>query len=128
MFPENFLQHFQNFRQIFPNILPIFFQKFIKYYSEILHFSYFRCIFEQCLSPLLTFYQIFFKFLRSFFKDLLKVSIKYSLKICSNFYSIYLKIFLQVFKVVLNFFLTPKLFFSKNLMSVISYVLILYCA
>ncbi len=78
-FLKNVLKGLQNFRQVYPNIPLIFFQNVYKYYSKLIVFSNFCCIFSTVPQALIDAF-FFYKLLKFFFKDLLKISIKLQLK------------------------------------------------
>ncbi len=107
-FFKNFFKYFQNFHEVFPNIP----QNFFKISTNITQNKYFFIIFaifsRQFLCPILTFYQVFCKFLNFFFNILLSLSIKLLLK-----FLVYLKTLLQVSKKFLNLFWHSN-YFSYN--------------
>ncbi len=134
----NFIEDFQNFHQVFPNILPFFFQNSINI-TQNWYFSLSFAVFSrQFLSPLLIFYQVFCKFLKFFFKDLLKSFDKLTDEINPNFYFDLLKNFLLSFQIIFKFFFDIQIifkfsfdiqiiFFKKLIVSNFFYLNILLC-
>ncbi len=122
-FLKNVLKDFQNFHKVLCNVpLIIFFLNFNKYYSKVI--VLFSSFLDSSSVPYWHFIKIFPNF-SIFFKDLRSPD-KVTVEICPNFYFSLLKNFLASFRSVFNFFFWYNLFFSKNKLSVISTVLILY--
>ncbi len=98
-FLKNFIKDFQNFPEVFSNIPAIYFFFYLKkYYSKLILFSNFRCIFstvpQSFIDILLSLLQISQMFFQRFTQNLGKVTVK----IFPNFYSGSLENFLTSFR------------------------------
>ncbi len=104
------------FPQSFPEYSTVFFffQNFDKYYSKLIPFSNFCCIFSIVPQSLIDVLSSFLQNPRICFQRFTRGFDKITVEIFSNFYSGLLKNSLASFQTVLKFFLTLRLFFSNN--------------